>query len=206
MRPGKRTMSSLDSPIDAYIAKSASFAQPILERLRKVVHAACPNVEETLKWGMPHFLYEGRILCSMAAFKQHCTFGFWDGAAVVSKPADEQAMGSFGRIASLADLPSDAMLRRYIKQAVALRDSGQTPRRKKSSKKPPLKVPSYFKQALRTNQRALETFENLSPSHRREYVEWVSEAKQEATRERRLAQALTWLAEGKRRNWKYENC
>ncbi len=198
-------MSSHDSRIDAYIAKSAGFAQPILQRLRKAVHAACPSVEETIKWGMPHFMYDGRILCGMAAFKQHCTFGFWDGAAVVSRPADEQAMGSFGRIEALTDLPSDAMLRTYIKKAVALRDSGQTPR-KKSPKKPPLKVPSYFKKALRTNDRALATFENLSPSHQREYVEWVEEAMREATRERRLAQTLNWLAEGKSRNWKYENC
>src|SRR6187402_3013263 len=97
---------SHDPRIDAYIAKSAAFAQPILVRLRELVHAACPDVEESIKWGMPHFLHGGKLLCGMAAFKAHCAFGFWQGRAVLGEEADDAAMGQLGRITTLAQLPS----------------------------------------------------------------------------------------------------
>lgn len=198
-------MGAKDPRVDEYISRSADFAQPILKRLRKLVHAACPKVEETMKWQFPHFMHEGRILCSMAAFKAHCAFGFWDGKAVVSDLPNEKAMGQLGRITSLADLPSDEVLKGYVKKALALRVSGKSLPKKKAAR-PEVEVPDYFLEALKKNKLALATFEGFSPSHRREYVEWITEAKREETRQRRIKQAVQWLAEGKGRNWKYENC
>lgn len=194
--------------IDAYIVKSAGFARPILTHFRKIVHRACPDVEETIKWGFPHFDYQG-MMCSMAAFKQHCAFGFWkaslmsDTEKVFSK-AGKTAMGNLGRIQKLSDLPPDRVLIRYIKEAVELNKAGITlsPRARPGVRKH-LTIPSYFKKALATNSRALRTFEAFSPGHKREYVEWVAEAKTEPTREKRIAQAITWMAGGKQRNWKY---
>lgn len=193
--------------VDAYIAEAAPFAQPILRHLRKLVHAGCSQAEETLKWGMPHFEYKG-ILCGMAAFKAHCVFGFWKASLIFSGDAEkrEAAMGQFGCIKSLDDLPSDKILVDYVKKAVALNDAGiKDP---KKTKKPPvaLKVPDYLTDALRRNREARETFEKLSYSCRKEYVEWLTEAKRDETRERRLATTLEWLAEGKSRNWKYQGC
>lgn len=199
-------MGSREPRIDEYLEKAAPFARPILRRLRKLVHAACPDVEEAMKWSFPHFLYQGKILCSMAAFKEHCSFGFWDGAAVVGQSGVKEAMGSFGRITAPGDLPSDAALTAYIKKAMALRDAGVKPAREKKPKKAELPTPEDFAKALRRNKQAKATFEQLSPSHRREYLEWITEAKREETRLRRIAQSLEWLAEGKNRNWKYENC
>jgi uncharacterized protein YdeI (YjbR/CyaY-like superfamily) len=198
-------MATTDPRVDAYIAKSAEFARPILKYLRAAVHAASPEIEETLKWSMPHFMYKG-MLCGMAAFKQHCAFGFWKGKLVAD--LSEEAMGQFGCITKVSDLPSKRALTAYVKKAMALNDAGvKSPTRTKNAKpKSPVKVPDDLAAALRRNKKAGATFEGFSPSHRREYVEWITEAKREETRAKRLATALEWLAEGKSRNWKYENC
>jgi hypothetical protein len=193
--------------VDVYIAKSADFARPILMRLRALMHKACPTVEETIKWGMPHFEYKG-VIAGMAAFKQHAAFGFWkrrlmkDPAGFFSK--GESGMGG-RKIRSLDELPSDTVLLGYIREAVALNEQGaKVPR--STRKRPPVRVPAYLAAALKRNAKARRTFGNFSASQRREYVEWLTDAKQEATRERRLASAIEWMAEGKARNWKYQNC
>jgi uncharacterized protein YdeI (YjbR/CyaY-like superfamily) len=197
-------MANTDPRVDAYIRKAEPFAQPILAHIRKVVHAACPDVHETMKWSFPHFDYKG-MLCSMASFKAHCAFGFWkasllDGAEMPRR--DREAMGQFGRITSIKDLPDTRTLTRLIKAAAALNDTGVKVKRT-VRRKPPMKVPADFMNAIRKHKAALTTWEQLSPSHKREYVEWVTEAKSEATREKRLATAIEWMAEGKPRNWKY---
>lgn len=202
-------MGARDPRFDAYIAHCADFAKPILRHLREVVHAACPGVEETMKWSAPHFMYKG-MLCGMAAFKQHCAFGFWKGSLIVDangKSAGE-AMGQFGRNTRLSDLPAKKTLTEYIKKAMTLNDEGvKAPVRARAGrKKPPVVVPAYLTAALRKNKKALATFESFSPSHRREYVGWILEAKSDATRERRLETAIAWMAEGKPRHWKYSKC
>ena len=198
-------MATTDPRVDAYIAKSAEFARPILKHLRAAVHAASPEIEETLKWSMPHFMYKG-MLCGMAAFKQHCSFGFWKGKLVAD--LSEEAMGQFGCITKVSDLPPKRALTAYVKKAMALNDAGvKSPTRVKSAKpKAAVKVPDDLVAALKRNKKARATFEGFSPSHRREYVEWITEAKREETRAKRLATTLEWLAAGKSRNWKYENC
>ena len=198
-------MATKDPRVDAYIAKSADFAKPILKHLRKVVHAGCPQVVETMKWSMPHFDYKG-VMCGMAAFKQHCVFGFWKADLILDrdKKAEKTAMGSFGSIKSQADLPSEKTLIDYVKKAAALNDAGiKAPWQTARKKKEPFTVPEYFMAALKKNAKARKTFEDFSPSHRREYVEWVAEAKREETRQQRLATSMQWLAEGKSRHWKY---
>jgi len=199
-------MPTTDPRVDAYIAKSAEFARPILRHVREVVHAACPDVEETMKWGFPHFMYEG-MLCSMASFKQHCAMGFWKGALIEGLDGNgaAEAMGSFGRIEKLSDLPPRRTLAGYVKQAMKLNEDGVTApaRAKPKTPRPELPVPDALAAALKKNRRALATFEAFPPSHRREYVEWIAEAKGEETRDRRVAQAVEWMAEGKQRNWKY---
>ena len=202
-------MGKKDSRIDAYIAKAPPFAQPILKHLRKIVHAGCPQVEETMKWSMPHFDYKG-IMCGMAAHKQHCSFGFWRGAelALEKSRSDSDGMGHFGRITALDDLPDDETLIGYVRRAVQLKDAGvKKPTRTASTSKrepAPLAVPDYFSAALRKNKQAQATFEAFSPGKRKDYVEWVTSAKREETRAERLATAIAWIAEGKSRNWKYE--
>lgn len=197
-------MSNRDPRVDAYIARSAPFARPILEHIRDVVHAACPDVEETIKWGFPNFGYKG-MLCSMASFKEHCAFGFWQAKRVLGEAAsDEEAMGSFGRLTSVKDLPPKRELVGYVKKAMQLNEEGIKRTPSKAKPKPPLSVPDDLAAALKKNRRASTAWEKLAPSHRREYVEWITEAKQPATRERRLATTLEWVSEGKSRNWKYE--
>jgi uncharacterized protein YdeI (YjbR/CyaY-like superfamily) len=201
-------MATRDPRIDAYIAKSAAFAQPILTHIRDVVHATCPDVEETMKWSFPHFQYKG-ILCSMAAFKEHCSFGFWKGSLIVDAGAggDEKGMGQFGRITQLADLPSRKVLSGYIKKAMKLNEEGvPSPTRSKPKTSRELVIPEALTRALQSNEKARAAFEKFSPSHKREYVEWITEAKTEATRTRRIETAIAWMAEGKPRNWKYMNC
>jgi hypothetical protein len=196
-----------NAKVDAYIAKSAEFARPILKRLREIVHEACPEVEEEMKWNSPHFTYKG-MFAGMAAFKEHCSFGFWKGEQVVGIDAKaKEAMGQFGSIRSLADLPPKKAIVGYVKAAKKLNDEGVKAIRQKTVKKP-LPVPKEFLAALekKANKKARETYESLSPSHRREYSEWIAEAKTEATREKRLTTALEWLAEGKTRHWKYQKC
>ena len=198
-----------DPRLDAYIAAAAPFAQPILRRLRKLVHAGCPTAEETIKWGMPSFVHHGKILCGMAAFKAHATFGFWHQGMekLLEKKFGRtlEAMGLLGRITSAADLPNDKTLLRLIKTAVKLHDSG-TPARPRRKPKPALSTPTDLADALKRSKRAAASWSEFSPSARREYIEWITEAKQAATRERRLLTAIEWIAEGKKRNWKYENC
>lgn len=205
-------MGKKDPRIDAYIEKAAPFAKPILRHLRKAVHSAVPEVEETIKWSMPHFDYRG-IFCGMGAFKAHCTFGFWRGSmlkGVAGMPdrADE-AMGHLGRITSLDDLPDDRTLSRLLKAAAKLNEEAKAPgkgrpAKPRVAKRPPLEAPDYFLRALRKNAAALRTYQAFSPSHQREYVEWVTEAKREETRQRRLEQAVAQMAEGKTQHWKYE--
>ena len=195
-----------DPRIDAYIARQADFARPILEHLRAVVHEACPQGEETLKWSSPSFMYKGKILAGFAAFKAHATFGYWSGSQVLeANPEQQSAMGQFGRLTSLDDLPPRAMLVALTHKAMTLIDEGVKPIRNKH-KKPPFSVPQDLRAAIDAVPAAKATFDNFSPSQQREYADWVSEAKRDETRARRLAQSVIWLAEGKRRNWKYENC
>jgi hypothetical protein len=201
-------MGTKDPHVDAYIAKSAGFAKPILRHLRGVVHAGCPDVEGTLKWSHPAFLYKG-MLAGMASFKSHCTFGFWKSSLLETPPAGpagpaDSAMGQLGRIASLTDLPGDRSLLRWVREAAALNDRGvKVPRKPAARARRTLAVPAYFIRALRGNRRALATFEGFSYSNRKEYVEWVTEARTGETRESRLETAVKWMAEGKARNWKY---
>lgn len=202
-------MATKDKRIDAYIAKSADFAKPILNHLRKLVHTSCPDVEETMKWSFPHFDYKGEMMCSMAAFKQHCVFGFWKASlmkdpSLLENAKAETAMGHMGRITLIKDLPSDKKMMAYIKEAMKLNEEGKKVVKAKPSVKKDVVVPDYFAAALKKNKKAFATFEAFSPSSKREYVEWVDEAKTDETRNKRLNQSIEWMAEGKKRNWKYE--
>ncbi len=201
-------MTSHDPRVDAYIARSADFARPILEYVRARVHEACPDIEETIKWGMPTFMHAGGILCGMAAFKRHASFGFWKHALVVGDGSPAEGMGSFGKLSSVADLPAKRQLLAYLKKAARLNEQGvRAPAARKAAMPKPLpEIPADFTAALRGDAAAKTTFEGFAPSHRREYLEWILGAKREETRARRIAQAVEWLAEGKSRNWKYENC
>lgn len=200
-------MPTTDPRIDAYIEKSAEFARPILTHIRKLVHKACPDVEETMKWSMPHFDLKGP-LCNMAAFKQHCAFGFWkqqlmDHSAI---EAERNTLSSFGKITSLKDLPKDKVIIELINQAIELNEKGVKVPKKKAEKKAELPVPELLAAALKKNKKAAEVFANFTPGKRKEYIVWIDEAKTEATREKRTATAIEWLCEGKSRNWKYEKC
>ncbi len=196
-----------DDRVDAYIARQAEFARPILKTLRDAVRGHCPDAQETIKWGSPAWTHRGQLLCSMAAFKAHATFGFWRGAEVTGETGRaKDAMGQFGRMTSVADLPDDAVLGDLIARAMALIDSGVSAPRVLKHPRPVLVAPAEFLAALDGNAAAAATFAGLSPSHKREYVEWVVEAKRPETRARRIAQAIAWMAEGKNRNWKYEQC
>jgi uncharacterized protein YdeI (YjbR/CyaY-like superfamily) len=207
----EKFMAKKDPRIDDYIAKSAEFAQPILRHIRKLVHAACPEVEETMKWSFPHFDYKG-MMCSMAAFKNHCAFGFWKSELIFGKEqriaaTEEGGMGQFGRITAISDLPKDAVLIGFIKEAVKLNDAGiKLPAKPKSKEKRELVVPDFFLAALKKNKEAQITFESFSYSHKKEYLEWITEAKGEDTRNKRLETALEWMSDGKPRNWKYKKC
>ena len=198
-------MAEWDPRVDAYIDQAAELARPVLERIREAVHAGCPETEETIKWGFPHFTYKG-ILCSMAAFKGHCSLNFWKAKDVLGSTAtSDEAMGQFGRLTSVEDLPPKKVLVGYVKRAMALNDAG-TPgpisHRQRSEGEP--KVPDDLRVALDEDKRARATFDGFPPGQRREYVDWITEAKRPGTRAKRIATALDWLAQGKRRNWKYE--
>lgn len=194
-------MPKKDARVDAYIANSGDFAKPILTHLRKLAHAACPEVEETLKWRMPHFVHQG-ILFGMAAFKQHCAVHFWNGKLIFGK----DGMGHFGRLTKLSDLPSKNVLLGHMKKAVELNENGVKKPAVKSAPKKKLTVPTYFMAALKKNKKAKAAFENFSYSHKKEYLDWLTEAKREETRTKRIETAIQWLAMGKSRNWKYMNC
>jgi hypothetical protein len=199
-------MPTTDPRVHAYIAQSAEFARPILRHLRRLVHAACPDVVETMKWRFPHFDYRGS-LCGMAAFKEHCSFGLWKGELILGRGpggADGKGMGHFGRIKSLADLPAEQDLLGYLREAVRLNDEGiKKPVVARQGGRPRLTVPDDLAAALERNPKAQTTFHGLSPSHRREYIEWITEAKRPETRQKRLATTLEWLEQGKLRNWKH---
>lgn len=202
-------MEKYDPRIDAYIAKSADFAKPILMHIRQVVHQASPLITETVKWGMPFFDYKGPV-CMMAAFKQHLGFGFWK-ASRLNDPEDllqgsdaEAAAGSFGRISSLGDLPSDKALIGFVQQMIRINESGVKEEKKPATPKSEIPMPDDFVKLLDQYLIAKETYEKFSASCKREYLEWITEAKTDATREKRMQQALEWIAEGKTRNWKYK--
>ncbi len=205
-----------DPRIDAYLLQAQPFAQPILRHLRKLIHQACPEAEETIKWSRPFFQYRGAILCNIAAFKHHCSFGFWgEEIGAVLRQAQVlrgDAMGSLGHITSLADLPSDALMLGWIRQAAAFVANGEytspVAARRKVAKPAaaPLSSPAEFTSALRANRQAASAFASFSRSAQREYVEWIADAKRPQTREKRIATAVEWISQGKQRNWKYQSC
>ena len=196
--------------VDQYIEKSAAFAKPVLNHLRELVHMACPEAEEKLKWGFPHFDYKG-VYVSMAAFKEHSAFSFWK-AKLMADPhkllgeKEEKAMGHFGRIRSLEDLPPDEILLEYLLEAKKLNDQGVkvTPKKPSESEKKELVAPDDLFAALKKNRKAFEIFEKFPYSHRKEYIMWVNEAKTQETRNKRILSTVEWTAEGKSRNWKYQ--
>lgn len=195
---------SKDPRVDAYIAGKADFARPILEHLRTRMHAACPEVTEALKWSSPHFSYKGKPLAGMAAFKAHAAFGFWRRGEE-DPDAKTDAMGDYGRITSLADLPDDAAFDAKVREAMARIDAGSKTIRTRTVK-PEIAMPDDLAAALAANPAAQATYDTFPPSSRRDYLEWITEAKRPETRAKRLDQAVEWMAEGKRRNWKYEAC
>jgi uncharacterized protein YdeI (YjbR/CyaY-like superfamily) len=202
--------------VDAYINKAKPFAQPIMEHLRELVHKACPQVEETIKWSRPFFEYKGAILGNMSAFKEHCSFGFWgEEIGAVLREADalqSDAMGSLGRITTVKDLPPDKQMLGWIRQAVGYIDGGNhtspIAARHKVVKAPKaeLETPVEFTTALKKDKKAAAVFAKFSPSCKREYIEWIVDAKRAETRDKRIATAIEWIAEGKQRNWKYQRC
>jgi uncharacterized protein YdeI (YjbR/CyaY-like superfamily) len=205
-----------DKRVDAYIAKAAPFAQTVLTHVRELVHKGCPNVVEDMKWSRPFFLLDGVILANMAAFKAHCSFGFW-GAEMGKVLRDDGVledggMGSLGKLTSVKDLPVDKKMVEYVRQAVKFIDAGlgdnrvTVARRVVKAPKPAVETPAKFATALKKNKAAGKVFATLSPSCKREYVEWIADAKREETRARRIAQAVEWIADGKQRNWKYQDC
>lgn len=197
---------SSDPRIDAYIAKAAPFAQPILNKVRERVHAAAPEAEETMKWSMPSFTVDGKILLGMAAFKAHAAVNFWRGQEIGDKSPKAGAMGQFGKLTSLADLPADTELDALIREAAKLSKTAPAPRKVKHEPKPPAELHPEFAAALKTHPKAAAVLEGFPPSARRDYLDWVAEAKQDATRAKRIATAIEWLSEGKKRHWKYESC
>jgi len=199
-----------DERIDAYIEKAAPFAKPILEHVRKLVHDASPLITETVKWGMPFFEHKGPV-CMMAAFKQHCAFGFWKASRLddpnhLLNPGEDAAAGSFGRVYTLSDLPGDEALTDFVLQAMKINEAEKKapPVKKAPAEKKELVIPDYFTSLLNEHPQAKETFEKFSYSHKKEYVEWIVDAKTDATREKRLAQAMEMMTEGKSRMWKYQ--
>jgi uncharacterized protein YdeI (YjbR/CyaY-like superfamily) len=203
--------SKKDSRMDTYIANAADFAKPILNHLRALVHTRCPEVEESMKWSRPHFMYKGMLMCGMSAFKHHVAFGFWLGEMVLGEKgkwtAQSVGMGHFGKITSLADLPGDKELLGYIKKAAELNDKGvKRPAPPRNTANRELVVPDYITAALKKNAKARAAFEAFSYSHKKAYVEWITEAKREETRQKRLAATVARLAQGKSRNWEYEKC
>jgi len=197
---------SRDPRIDAYIARKAPFARPILEHIRERVHAVVPEVEETLKWGAPAFTIGGKILLMMAAFKDHAALNFWRGQELRGEAAEADAMGQFGKLTSLGDLPSDKELDALIVKAAELTATAPAPRKPKHAPKPPPELHPEFAAALSAAPKARAALDSFPPSAQRDYFEWIAEAKQPATRAKRIATAIEWLGEGKRRHWKYQNC
>ena len=192
--------------IDTYIAKAEPFARPILEHVRERVHAALPEAEETLKWSMPAYTLGRKIVLITAAFKAHVALNFWRGQELRGEGANADAMGQFGKIKSLADLPPDKELDRLIREAADLAKSAPAPRKTKHAPKPAPGLHPEFAAALAKAPQAKAVLDSFPPSAQRDYFEWIAEAKQDATRQKRIATAIEWLGEGKRRHWKYQNC
>ena len=197
---------SRDPRIDAYIAKAQPFARPILEHVRKRVHAVAPEAQETLKWSAPGFTIEGKILLMMAAFKAHAALNFWRGQELRGGGANADAMGQFGKLTSVDDLPADAELDRLIREAADLAKTAPAPRKAKHAPKPEPQMHPDFASALAAAPKAKAVLDGFPPSAQRDYLEWIAEAKQDRTRQKRIATAVEWLSEGKRRHWKYQNC
>jgi len=202
-------MPEKDTRVDAYIEKAAPFAKPILIKLRKLIFQACPEVEETIKWSFPNYEIHGAMLCSVAAFKEHCAMGFWKASLLkddhgILHLADKNSMGHLDKILSLKNLPSDKILLAYLKEAALLNKNKVKLARLKTAPKKELPMPETLAAALKKSKKASATFEGFSPSQRREYIEWISEAKTEETVNKRLKMAIEWLEEGKQRHWKYQ--
>lgn len=201
-------MEKHSSKVDEYIEKSQDFAKPVLNYLRELIHEYCPDAEEAMKWSFPNFTYKGKILCSMASFKQHCTFGFWLEKEMktmqeITRDIEKNSMFSLGKISKIEDLPSKTQLKNAIKEAMELTDMGIT-LKKAAPSKIETEIPNELQNALNSSKKALAIFEKGSPSFRKEYISWITEAKTEVTRNKRIEQALEWISEGKGRNWKYE--
>ena len=201
-------MAQTSAKVDQYILNAQPFAQPILEHLRALIHESCPVVVETIKWGMPHFEYNGKNLCSFAAFKKHCSLTFWMAGEMKTfkklNKDNTEGMGHFGKITSAEDLPSNKDLKACFKEAMTLLDNDFVLKRNKPGDQKEIEIPDYFTKALKTNKKAKANFDKAAYSWKKEYVEWIAGAKTEATREKRMNTALEWIAEGKARNWKYE--
>ena len=197
---------SRDPRIDDYIAKVAPFARPILEHVRERVHAAVPEAEETIKWSAPGFTLNGKILLMMAAFKQHAALNFWRGQEIGDGSPKAGAMGQFGRLTTVSDLPPDDQLDSMLREAAVLAATAPAPRKTKHEPKPAPGMHPEFAAALAISPKARAVLDGFPPSAQRDYLEWISEAKQDATRAKRIATAVEWLEEGKRRHWKYQNC
>lgn len=197
---------SRDARIDAYIERAQPFAKPILQHVRERVHAVVPEVDETMKWNSPAYVLGSKILLMTAAFKQHAALNFWRGQELRGEKANADAMGQFGKIASLADLPPDSELDRLIREAAELTKSAPAPRKTKHAPKAAPQMHPDFAAALAKAPKAKAALDAFPPSAQRDYLEWIAEAKQDATRQKRIATAVEWLTEGKRRHWKYETC
>ncbi len=197
---------SRDPRIDAYIAKAQPFARPILEKVRERVHAVVPRAEETIKWGMPAYTLDGKILLITAAFKAHAALNFWRGQELRGDKANADAMGQFGKLASVDALPSDSELDRLIKEAAEVAKNAPAPRKAKHGPKAVPEMHPDFSAALAKAPKAKAALDGFPPSAQRDYLEWISEAKQDSTRAKRIATAIEWLSEGKRRHWKYQSC
>ena len=199
-------MSSHEPRIDAYIERQAEFARPILEELRQRVHSACPEVEETIKWGAPAFTYKGKLLGVMAGFKQHAAFNLWHGKQVVdADAAAQEGMGQYGRLETLKDLPGKRTTTQHVRAAMALIEGGATATTGRTPKPPP-ELPADLGKAMRGNKPALAAWKAFTPGKQREYSDWITSARTDDTRARRVAQAVEWIQEGKSRHWKYQNC
>lgn len=201
-------MEKYSAQVDEYIEKSPDFAKPILHYLRETIHETCPDAEEAVKWKFPAFMYKGKILCSITAFKQYCSLGFWlhqemKTISELETAAEKSNMFSLGKITKMQDLPSKTLLKKAIKEAMELTDMGVT-MKKAAPSKTETQIPDYFQTALNANEKALQVFQKASPSFRKEYINWITDAKTETTRHKRMEQALEWISEGKGRNWKYE--
>jgi uncharacterized protein YdeI (YjbR/CyaY-like superfamily) len=195
--------------IDEYINKSEEFARPILLHLRKIIHLACPDVEETIKWSFPNFEYKGQILCSMASFKKHCSFGFWLGAEMedpenILNKVGNTNMGNFGKIINHNSLPDDNIIIKYIHEAMKLSESGTKKKTSKIKDKKSLEIPVYIIEFIEKYPKAKVVFNNFSNSCKKEYVQWIEEAKQVSTKLKRLEKAVSMMEEGKEFNWQYK--